>query len=548
MPSELTSGHMPVGRQPGGVPIDRYDDFLAHVRTRFEKTTAVEGVRLFLTDTPAADLWETYLAAAPPEERASLTCGTCQRFIEAYGGLVTIDAKGRAASALWGDGAPAQYAAISRALAARVEAASVRDVFVSSATVLGKPEAGAFTHLSVAPPKGAVWRSVVANAGQAAAAKREERQMLQRALDAFPVALVRKALTLLKNGSLYRSEICEGMAKWLVDVNERLAAAKNAKLKDNLLWHIAASAAPGFCHVKGGMLGALLEDLGADMPFATVKARFDAKAHPLQYQRPQTAPDPGNIAQAEKIVAALASEGALARRFAKLADVECLWRPQGTGEVKPSGGGVFGHLKARNRKAETSTADTGAPATTMTWVKFAASVLPDAETIEFVVPTGNQPYMAMVTAVNADAPPLLQWDTMARRNPVSWYLYTSGSPPAQWNLVGGVHHPVSAVVLQPTMWSGTPPSSHHGESVCFVLKGSKDTNYKTGAGFFPSFLKIEYHGVRKTLEAHALAAIVAGANEAEVCGIRLTKGQPANLTFRVAAGGVRAEYRIDRWD
>ncbi len=56
----------------------------------------------------------------------------------------------------------------------------------------------------------------------------------------------------------------------------------------------------------------------------------------------------------------------------------------------------------------------------MTWEKFARTVLPDAETIELYVPAEAAPYVAMVTAANPQAPPILQWDRAERRNPVSW--------------------------------------------------------------------------------------------------------------------------------
>ncbi len=89
------------------------------------------------------------------------------------------------------------------------------------------------------------------------------------------------------------------------------------------------------------MIGTLMEDIQAGLRFAEVKAKFDAKMDPLLYQRPQAAPSAGNIAQAEKVVQALASAGALQRRFARLKDIQALW----TRRVSrcPPSGGVFAH-------------------------------------------------------------------------------------------------------------------------------------------------------------------------------------------------------------
>ncbi len=75
------------------------------------------------------------------------------------------------------------------------------------------------------------------------------------------------------------------------------------------------------------MIGTLLEDLTAGLPFAQIKAKFDAKMDALNYQRPAAAPAAGNIARAEKIIAKLKTEGSLDRRFARLDEIQKLWVP-----------------------------------------------------------------------------------------------------------------------------------------------------------------------------------------------------------------------------
>ena len=93
--------------------------------------------------------------------------------------------------------------------------------------------------------------------------------------------------------------------------------------------------------------------------------------------------------------------------------------------------------------------------------------------------------------------------------------------PEHWNLRGGAYHPVTAIVLHPSLWDSSRQFAHQGGFACFVLKGARDMQYKEGAAFFPEFLRSEYHGVRKTLEAYAKAAVLDGKGEAEVCGIAL---------------------------
>ncbi len=520
---------------------DHYDQFLAAVRAQFAEATK-RSRHLFRTD--AGDLWAAYLDAAPEGARQVRNCAACRAFIERFGGLVTIDAKGALASAMWPKSAPPAYLAASRALAARVEKANVVGVFVGSAAELGRARTGPWTHLAVEPPASHRWTGAVSTAGQVAAAKSEDRAMLERGLAEFPVALVRKALALLASDALFRSEKCVAVARWLVELHEHRARAKNARLRDHITWLAVAGAPAGHCHVRSGMIGTLLEDLAADMPFATLKARFDAKMHPLLYLRPQSAPSAGNIAQAEKIVATLASAGALARRFAKLEDLQALWLPKASATA-PRKGGVFAHLAARHD----APMDSPAPPAVTTWTKLAQTVLPTAEAIELFIPEGKRSYMAFVTAQNMDAPPILQWDRAERRNPVSLYLYVSGSMPEVWNLRPGRFHPVTAAVLFPSMWDPERPQAHHGMGVSLVLEGAKDTTHEAGGGMFPEWLKSEYHPVRKTLEAHFRGAKIAGKDEATGCGLCLSKGASSwDFELRVTAGGVRTRYRLDRWD
>jgi hypothetical protein len=78
---------------------DPYEPFLASLRKRFERTTKGEA-RLVTTD--ARGLFDLYLAALPEGLRQEYSCSKCRKFVERYGGLVTISAEGVLASVLWG--------------------------------------------------------------------------------------------------------------------------------------------------------------------------------------------------------------------------------------------------------------------------------------------------------------------------------------------------------------------------------------------------------------------------------------------------------------
>lgn len=537
--SESSAGS--TGRAATEDPV--FDALVAAVQATFTARTAKEPVHLFTTN--VSQLFDRFIAGLPAELQAEHRCSACRRFVERYGGLVRVTEDGETTPVMWdAEKVPERYAASVRALAEAVGRAPIDGVFLSDETKWGQALTEGWTHFACEPAKSCVHKpSPVQTTGQARAELLHDREVLLRGLAEFPSELVANAYSLLTTGALYRSEKCIGVAKWLLDLHEKRKAAANSRVRDNLTWLAVAGAPAGFCHVRSTMIGTLLEDLAAGLQFAAIKTRFAEKMNPLQYQRPTAAPAAGNIAQAEKIVAQLRSAGALERRFARLADITPLWRPAPAQE-KPQEG-VFSHLKAKGAKHT----PVEAPPVTMTWEKFARTVLPEAQAIEYLVPKPAQIYAALVTAKSPEAPPILQWDLEEQRNPVSWYVYVRGSEAKRWGLRPGEHRAVTAVTLSPPMWHGGQKFAHHGEKVFFLLSGAKDLEYVTGAGFFPEFLKNEYHPIRATLEAYAQKAVIEGKLDAEACGICLQKGQSwEQQTFRVTTKGGRATYKLDRWD
>lgn len=420
----------------------------ASVEARFQAAIAAPGpVHLFVTDTSA--LYPLFLGALPEALRQRSTCAACRSFVERYGGLVRVAADGTTVPILWDEkGTPEPYAAAIAALAAAVSRAPILGVFLSQDPVWGRPATGEWLHFAVTPTAACLCKpSALQTPGQRAAERLQDHATLLRGLEEFPRELVANALALLTNNSLSRSEKCIGVATWLADVHKQRRAAKNERRRDNLTWLAVASAPPGFCHVRSTMIGTLLEDLAAKLPFPEIRARFAAKMDPTKYLRPVAAPSAGNIAQAEKIIATMRTAGSLERRFARLADIRPLWVPAAASAAPAASGpqGVFSHLKSPAPAAT----QIEAPAVVMTWEKFARTVLPTAGRIEYLVPASAQSYLGMVTAKHPEAPPIVQWDFEDERNPVTYYVYAKGSPPAQWNLRPGAFHPVTAVTLAP---------------------------------------------------------------------------------------------------
>lgn len=528
-------------RGNAGDPV--YDNYLGRIAAHFRAAVDDGKTPLFTTD--AQGLWEAYLAAFPDDQRQFHNCTACRHFIERFGGLVWISSISLQASAIWDeDAAPELYKAAIAAMSRIVRRANVTGVFLSSLEVLGQPETGVWRHFAVRPPPNRVFKHALKTAGQAMAEKSEDFITVSRALAEFTPVMLDQALTLLKSEALYRSEKVLGQAQWLRDLHTARAGVRGV-LRDNVLWRAIADAPAGFCHPRASMIGTLLEDIAAGLDFGEVSRKFAAKMHPLAYQRPQAAPSAGNIAQAEKIVEKLGIGPSLERRFARLDEVQTIWTPAPKAPERQTGAGVFGHLEP---KGEQPASPMRVPPQVLTWEKFARAVLPDAKSIELLVPAhGN--FAAMLTAQHFDSPPILQWDTIEQRNPVSHYVYSGGSSATSWDLTGGTWTPVSAVTLAPASWFGAK-LSHQGEHAFFLLEGCKDKRLGGGGNaLFPENLKAELREVRSTIEAYSRTAKIGAIEEASACGIMISK---ANVNFetrlRVTNGSGVVEYKLDRFD
>lgn len=539
-----------------------YTTFLLALQAVFLERVGSETNRpLFAT--AITGLYDLFLDSLLPTERQTYNCRTCRNFVERYGNLVTIDDEGNTQSAFWEPAhAPAFFAEAVTKMAKAVSKAPISGVFLYAHESLGvraTPDTEKDTvwhHMSVPFPEHmraklrllaiATPRTpeVYETPDQAMAERKAEYEMLTNALHEFTPNAMRTAYTALKTGVLYRAEKAEERAKWLLDLQQQRERVQDMRQRRNLVWRAAAQAPTGFAHVKSGMLGTLLEDIDSGMPMEQVAVRWAAKMDPQKYQRPQAPPKAGAIDQAEKTVAALGLGPSLLRRFARLEDVtESVWSPPPPPPPKEPRA-LFSHLrpaaKAENR--------TQMPEQTMTWIKFEKTVLPEATLIEGYVPHGTVSLVSLVTAVNPDAPPLLQWDRPEKRNPVSWFFYGMGGVPQDWGLRGGEFYAVTRLIHYPHMWNGGG-FDNQGKGVIFLLQGAHDIRGGNCACLFPEILRGELHGVRAVIEAHSKATRLAEKERAECSGLSLKEGKVGSITrVRVFTEHTITVYNLDRWD
>lgn len=517
-----------------------YETLLSSIRQSFDQAVSDEMTPLFNTD--ATDLYALFLENIPEEVRQHYKCSACRHFVNRFGKLVSINAEsGKQTAVMWSSQVPEFFQQAVAAIKAKIEAAHVTGVFVTSQTELGCAKTGIWIHMAVDVPKKIVYKGRIGTAFQEAARIAENHRVLQTSVVKYQQKDVETAVNLLRSDALYRGEQILPMAEWFLETIKLACGKENAS---SILWYRAAVAPNGFCHIPASMVGALLNDIAEGYSVSSIKDRFNEKMHPLQYQRPQAAPTAGNVKRAEEIVAKLGLEKSLQRRYARLDDVQAIWKP--VKEKNAVVGGVFAGIPIKERREEIKNR-VEAPETVMTFEKFRRKVLPDAKRIELLVSNHNDSYAALLTAVYSDTPPIIRWDWEDERNPFSWYLYHNGSPCKHWGLSPGWNE-VTAVVLQPNMWSSRP-CGYTSNGAMFVLKGAKDLSEVSSACLFPSFLKGELHEVRATIEAYSNNSKLSGNEDADACGL-LIQSSSKNLSvkLRVTTNVGVALYKIDRWD
>lgn len=524
-----------------GARADGYDKLRNSIQQSFLRYAEVSMThQLFRTD--AVGLYDLFLRKLPTDKQQEHNCHTCRRFTEKYGGLVSIDREGRIVPAAWCfDDIPETYRPAVKAIKKRLENANVTGIFVPRGYRIETPsQAGAFQHMAVRILGNDFVRlgGPVSDPGRVENAAAENYKTLRRALSEYRPEHVQTAFNILSSNSVRYVPQVRHHAEWFLSVVQEIGPVRGSR-RHALIWRCAASSPSGYCHVCSSVLGTLLDDIKAGKALQTASKRFDDKTSPTKYQRPQTRPSDGNIDAAEKIVKEMGLESALLRRFARFDEVQTFWTPAGEPETNSS---VFGCLRRGPATYE--------PETIMSWEKFQRTILPNAITIEYAANANRiGTYAALLTAVDADAPPIIKWDNLEHRNPVNWFTFAGGADTTEWFDRPGGWKPVLGIAHQPNMWA--PGNEGVGDGVIFIVSGCKPQSYgRAGAALFPEHLIPQLHEVRATIWAYSKTQTLRGIDDASACGILLQEGTSStnNPRFRVKTNAGTMIYTIDRWD
>lgn len=519
----------------------KFDDVVRSCQRALDRASDAGSGPLFRVN--AGDLFNRYLGAFRSEDRQYHNCNCCHSFLSRHGSLVRMADDGTIRSALWDETLlPARhpYRAAVKALREAVESGRVVDQAFWDEQVWGQHESGGFTHLAVRVANRSHGKT--RDASQTAAAAREDRRHLERALGDLTESLVDRAAAMLRAGSLSRGDKLLPMAEFLARVHRSVQGLRGED-RNRQLWLAVYKAGAGWCTPRSSALGALIDDIRSGASTASIQRKHDERMNPLKYQRPTAPTSAGNVREAEKLFDKLGLAASLRRRFATADELVHLWKPQPVPRNQEAG--IFGHLLPSRRA--TAEASLTAQPVRMTFAKFRRDVLPRALELEVMVPRHGR-FCAFTAAVDREAPPLLAWDSEECRNHWAWYVYHQGSPATQWGLAGGRRARVEAISLMPSSWGSEEGRfAELGKRALLVVKGAHDTANRSLA-LFPECMRGELHSVRRTIEAHSRS----GKLELPAEGVQHASGllvgdhSEAQLVVRTAEGV--ASYIIDRWE
>ena len=533
---------------------DEYNLFMRKFQNRVDMIlTGVERNLLFRTD--AENLFGIFLNNLPPSDQQYYNCRACRKFIDDFGGLVTISNDGILLPIFWDITiTPKFFKKSVTALRKEVLSSNVISPFVTSELTLGYPVTDQWTHISAKLPRNIKYTGTVLSASQVEAEKIQDFEMLSGYLEKYPKNAIKTIVDLLRAGQFYRSDKVLPMAEWFLALKDKYQYV-TSRYGNNIIWAAVASAPSGFCHVAGSMLGSILDDhLSGNFTMAQIKHRFEEKMNPTKYQRPQAPPKAGNVARAEKIVEALNASGSLSRRYARLSEIQKVWSPKPMRKlaaVPKRTTGVFAGVGTKSTGSNNSQRAEIKTVSPMTVKSFIRDIVPNANKIEYMVPNRKDNFCAITTAKKTNTVPILQWDNDMYRNPFSWYLYNGGSVPMNWGITEvNKYRNVTAITNQPSQWilgSQEQRHSNQGEGVIFILEGIRDSNrHVVGNALFPEILKSEFHEIRSTIEAYSKNERLSGYDKSDACGLCLQKGGNAtwDYLFRVTTGNVITYHKL----
>jgi len=395
--------------------------------------------KVFLTGTPNGDenvkarerdqLWELYLESFPAgtnpiyKTRTDADCACCRAFIRTIGLAVSI-VDGKLVS-VWDigpdcEGVEPGYYAVAAAMSKHVKAMLPVDIFLHWQKGVGTDTSKSLTgdgpvtvwehfHVNLDPKFRLDEDKIPTRQSQV----RQAQAVLYRTMEEISLDVFETVDELLAVDNLYRGEEFKDTFLKLYEVAKSYDKVETDRAGVYFTWIKVLELGERVTKMRSSAFGTLLIDLSTGMDLEAAVKRYEVVMAPTNYQRPQPLVTKKQLKAATEKVEELGFTGSLARRFAKLDDVNVgnLLFVDRTSRVK-LGGNPLDDLEA----TATSKPKNLDRVEEMPIGDFLSNVLPRAHHIEVMLENRHASNMAaLITAQDPTAPSLFKWG-----NTFSW--------------------------------------------------------------------------------------------------------------------------------
>lgn len=462
-------------------------------------------------------LYQHYLSLWPEEQRQQFTCITCRRWLDKYGQYVTIN-DGILTSVAFSpivEGAEGSAYDLLAKLKAVVEKSQVVNLVHDSEETYAVAHNGKFKHfhgvLNCEDKSFVLKHDDLVIEGLNGRAK-ENVKVVENYLTVWAQPVLEKVRVHFEHGSLTKIDKKHAAAfKQFYDLYREYNASKNNRVRENLIWEAIGVNNISLLHFRGTAVGTLLDNFQSGSEEYALRS-FLKQVDPQYYMRPTEAPADHELEKAKKLVDELGLESAFSRRYASTEDVQYwFWeKPEAVAaaaeEKKTS---IFDNVKTKDGGGKVA-AQLPEPTNggTLSVVRWVNEVLPKVSKLYFRPHQEryrdlNFNFSQFVTATDPESVPLLRWDSLTARNPVSNYGYVRGAPLKQW-VIGPVNDiEILGITTSPEHWANPVMKYGAPEAGLFIVLDNFQDHANGSLGLFPETIRHELRDIRRVVEEYS---------------------------------------------
>lgn len=466
---------------------------------------------------PKYPLWDLYLNNIDESIRQQYNCNTCRKFIDTYGGLVGISRDNKVVSLLWDeDTVPDMFKKSVKAMRESCEQGRIllnwfycesfwHDIAVND--IIGKKR-----------PKGAKneYNHFYIDKYNANKLSRIHINTFTNSVS----ALIKLELIKQEDADAFASFLkCNDLSgiedyQWAASLKDLVEEFRSKKANVPLLaikysqmnnWRWA-----GF---NSSIMREILDGILEGNSFDTLKSRYLYLRDPIRFMRPVNDASDQLIKEANKLFAENGiTIDSLKRRPARVDELTYLWKEEEKAPIEvhgePKDAGVFDSLLEDNKNKKYS--PKFITKEKMSLNKFITKVLPYCESISLKC-DGNLMQLLCYygvwfnTATVQDSAPILRWDRLDKRQPVSQYQIQTRVTPQLYvpNCMALDYIDIYGVCYDVHYWtSDVDPETISSTGLNFIFKkdGKVIEQVANSLSLFPEIVDSKFHSIRRVIE------------------------------------------------